>query len=61
MWGGGGFKDSAKDISFHIEGDDSVPVLRAILFDVDGEEQHADINLSERIGNNNGQLEFHGE
>lgn len=59
MWGGGGFKDSASDISFEREGEDGVPVLRAILKDVEGEDRDADINLAERIGNDNGRLVFH--
>ncbi|CAG8315683.1 unnamed protein product [Penicillium salamii] len=59
-WGGGGFLDSADDISFELEGDDNVPVLRAKLKDVEGEEHDADINLAECIGNDNGQLVFHG-
>ena len=58
MWGGGGFQDSADDISFDREGDDDIPVLRAKLTDVDGEEHDADINLAERIGNDNGKLIF---
>ncbi|CAG8049472.1 unnamed protein product [Penicillium salamii] len=59
-WGGGGFLDSADEISFDLEGDDNIPVLRAKLKDVEGEEQDADINLAECIGNDNGQLVFHG-
>ncbi|KAJ5352836.1 Cyanovirin-N [Penicillium brevicompactum] len=58
-WGGGGFKDSADEISFDLEGDEDVPILRAKLKDVDGEEHEADINLAERIGNDNGHLVFH--
>ncbi|CAI7652873.1 unnamed protein product [Penicillium bialowiezense] len=58
-WGGGGFKDSADDISFDIEGDEDAPILRAKLKDVEGDEHDADINLAERIGNDNGRLVFH--
>lgn len=58
QWEGGDFQSSAEDISFELEGDDNVPILRATLMDVEGEGQSADINLSERIGNDNGNLVF---
>ncbi|KAJ5851394.1 uncharacterized protein N7529_010779 [Penicillium soppii] len=58
LWGGGGFKESADNISFELEGEGE-PILRASLKDVEGEEHRADINLAERIGNNNGHLVFH--
>jgi len=51
------FADSAEDISFSIEGD-GVPILRARLTNEDGEHQDADVNLSERLGNNNGEFYF---
>ncbi|KXG49564.1 Cyanovirin-N [Penicillium griseofulvum] len=57
-WDGGDFQSTAEDISFDLEGDDNVPILRATLNDVDGNGCPADINLSERIGNDNGQLVF---
>ncbi|KAJ5941616.1 hypothetical protein N7516_001784 [Penicillium verrucosum] len=57
-WDGGDFHSTAEDIRFDREGDDGVPILRAILHDVDGEEHDADINLAERIGNDNGHLVF---
>ncbi|KGO63538.1 Cyanovirin-N [Penicillium italicum] len=57
-WGGGDFQASADNVSFGREGDASVPILRAVLRDVEGGEHDADINLAERIGNNNGQLVF---
>ncbi|KEZ40111.1 hypothetical protein SAPIO_CDS9133 [Scedosporium apiospermum] len=57
-WGGGGFSGSSENISFSIEGDDSVPVLRATLKNADGEDVHADVNLAERIHNNNGAFYF---
>ncbi|KAJ5517758.1 Cyanovirin-N [Penicillium expansum] len=57
-WDGGDFHSSADDVRFDREGDDGVPVLRAVLRDVDGEEHNADINLAERIGNDNGHLVF---
>ncbi|OQE35390.1 hypothetical protein PENCOP_c013G07719 [Penicillium coprophilum] len=58
QWEGGDFQSSADDISLELEGDDDLPILRATLNDVDGEGQPADINLSERIGNDNGRLVF---
>ncbi|KAJ5563023.1 Cyanovirin-N [Penicillium sp. DV-2018c] len=58
QWEGGNFQASAEDITFDREGDDGIPVLRAILHDVEGEGHPADINLSERIGNSNGTLVF---
>ncbi|KAL2759968.1 hypothetical protein ACRALDRAFT_1073962 [Sodiomyces alcalophilus JCM 7366] len=57
-WGGSGFADSAEDISFELEGDDSVPILRAALFNVEGEAIPSDINLAERIHNNDGAFAF---
>ncbi|KAK4105443.1 Cyanovirin-N [Parathielavia hyrcaniae] len=57
-WGGEGFAGSAEDISFSLEGDDSVPVLRASLKNAEGELVDADINLGERIHNNDGCFEF---
>ncbi|CAI7629395.1 hypothetical protein PCG10_008413 [Penicillium crustosum] len=57
-WDGGDFHSSADDVRFDREGDDGVPVLRATLRDVDGEGHDADINLAERIGNDNGHLVF---
>ncbi|CAM1510204.1 Fc.00g005390.m01.CDS01 [Cosmosporella sp. VM-42] len=57
-WGSAGFADSAFDISFAIEGDDNVPILRAILNNVDGEGVSCDLNLAECIGNDHGVLVF---
>ncbi|EFQ34514.1 CVNH domain-containing protein [Colletotrichum graminicola] len=53
-WGGSNFSQSAEDIHFSIEGGDSVPILRARLFNVEGEAVDCNVNLSERIGNDNG-------
>lgn len=53
-----GFADSAENIHFSIEGGDNVPILRAQLRNIEGELVDADINLSERIGNDNGQFVF---
>ncbi|KAM7200701.1 Cyanovirin-N [Naviculisporaceae sp. PSN 640] len=57
-WGGADFSHSAEDISFSIEGDENVPILRARLTDVEGNSEWRDINLSERITNQNGQFAF---
>lgn len=52
------FADSADDIEFSLEGGDNVPVLRARLTNEDGEQVDANVNLSERLGNNNGEFVF---
>ncbi|KAJ5664917.1 uncharacterized protein N7477_007365 [Penicillium maclennaniae] len=57
-WGGQDFKDSASDIELHREGDEDLPILRAKLKNVDDEEIDADVNLAERISNDNGNLVF---
>lgn len=57
-WDGVGFSGSAHDIEFAIEGGGSVPVLRATLVDQEGNGQQRDINLSERISNNNGDFNY---
>ncbi|KAK7417440.1 hypothetical protein QQX98_004560 [Neonectria punicea] len=54
----GDFADSAQDISFELEGDDNVPILRATLGNLDGEGVTCDLNLSECIGNDNGVLVY---
>lgn len=41
-----------------MEGDAQVPVLRAELGNADGQNNPADVNLAERIGNQDGQLVF---
>ncbi|KAK6580980.1 hypothetical protein PZA11_006468 [Diplocarpon coronariae] len=48
---------SGENFSFSLEGD-GVPILRGFLSNMDGEAVAADINLSERIENQNGQLVF---
>ena len=58
VWGSGDFSGSAEEISFSLEGVDSVPILRANLADVEGNFEHRDINLAERIGNDNGNFVF---
>ncbi|KAJ5536068.1 cyanovirin-n family protein [Penicillium frequentans] len=56
-WGGENFKESATNIELSFEGP-GIPVLRANLFDVEGEEIEANINLAERISNDNGEFVF---
>ncbi|EJP63248.1 cyanovirin-N protein [Beauveria bassiana ARSEF 2860] len=56
-WDGADFSESAEDISFTLEGDAQVPILRARLRGSD-ETYDADVNLAERIANNNGSLSF---
>ncbi|PBP26333.1 hypothetical protein BUE80_DR002641 [Diplocarpon rosae] len=56
-WEGQGFANSGENFSFSLEGD-GVPILRGFLSNVEGEVVAADVNLSERIENQNGQLVF---
>ncbi|KAI5291564.1 hypothetical protein KEM54_003599 [Ascosphaera aggregata] len=58
QWGEVNFADSAQEITFSIEGDDEVPVLRCQCGDGEGNANNCDINLAERIGNDNGTLIF---
>ena len=58
QWDGENFSHSAQGAHFAIEGDGSVPVLRAELFDAEGNAQSRDVNLAERISNNDGQFNF---
>ncbi|KAI9741746.1 MAG: hypothetical protein M1834_000132 [Cirrosporium novae-zelandiae] len=57
-WGGHGFANTAKNVTFSIEGDGTVPVLRASLSKENGEQSNSDINLSERIKNRDGAFVF---
>ena len=57
-WGGADFSKSAEEIHFAVEGAQSVPVLRALLKNLKGELVRADINLAERIENDNGHFRF---
>ncbi|EMD67444.1 hypothetical protein GGP41_007340 [Bipolaris sorokiniana] len=57
-WDGEGFAHSADNIHFALEGDGDVPVLRASLRDADGNEESRDINLGERITNEDGHFRF---
>ena len=56
-WGGENFSHSAEGISFQLEGGGE-PILRAELRDTDGELVAADINLAERIDNQDGHFVF---
>ncbi|KAK0390176.1 hypothetical protein NLU13_3748 [Sarocladium strictum] len=58
VWGGENFALSAEEISFEIEEDQ--PILRAQLYNVDGELIDCVLNLTERIGNNDGEFVFEG-
>ncbi|KAK3339914.1 Cyanovirin-N [Lasiosphaeria hispida] len=57
-WGSQDFSGSAENVSFSIEGDDSVPILRAQLRDAAGELHDRDINLAERIENSDGSFNY---
>ncbi|KAL0630535.1 hypothetical protein Q9L58_010618 [Maublancomyces gigas] len=58
QWDGENFTGSARNVSFSIEGGGAVPVLRAELQNAEGHFQGADVNLSERVENVNGDLVF---
>ncbi|KAJ4295453.1 hypothetical protein N0V90_007465 [Kalmusia sp. IMI 367209] len=59
FWDGENFADSASDVHFAIEGDGEVPVLRATLLNEEGEKGiQRDLNLAERISNNDGNFSF---
>ncbi|KAJ2975660.1 hypothetical protein NQ176_g5399 [Zarea fungicola] len=58
QWGSANFSQSAKDISFSLEGGANVPILRANLGGAPDEYSPADVNLAERIRNDNGALVF---
>jgi len=57
-WGGENFAHSAEHINFSVEGNENVPILRAVLHDTEGNAVERDVNLSERIGNDNGSFVF---
>ena len=57
-WGEQNFTKSASDIKFNFEGGSNVPVLRAKLRNAAGGEQESDLNLGERLTNDNGNLVF---
>jgi hypothetical protein len=52
------FSHSATGASFSIEGEAGVPILRVFLQSRSGEDFARDVNLSERIGNNNGDFYY---
>ncbi|KAK2877789.1 hypothetical protein FQN49_001187 [Arthroderma sp. PD_2] len=58
QWEGCGFSQSAVDVWLEINQDTGLPILRAKLGTSDGDQYDADVNLSERISNNNGSFEF---
>lgn len=51
------FSETARDIRFHIEGENQ-PILRASLRQINGEWEDRDLNLTERILNQDGHLVF---
>lgn len=57
-WDGENFSETAQYVHFAIEGDEDVPVLRGNLQDVDGNWESRDLNLAERVVNDNGQFVF---
>ncbi|KAE8330981.1 Cyanovirin-N [Aspergillus sergii] len=57
-WDGENFSHTADDVRFAIEGDGEVPVLRAVLLNGAGESVESNVNLSERINNDNGAFDF---
>ncbi|KAE8335811.1 hypothetical protein BDV24DRAFT_143120 [Aspergillus arachidicola] len=57
-WDGQNFSQTADNVHFAIEGDGEVPVLRAALLNGEGESVNSDVNLSERINNDNGVFVF---
>jgi hypothetical protein len=57
-WAGLGFSCSAENVAFTIEGEANVPVLRADLDNGEGGREWRDINLAERIQNDNGSFLF---
>lgn len=56
QWGGENFSKTADDVELDFEGE--VPVLQAQLAEADGSLVPAEINLAERIINENGDLVF---
>jgi hypothetical protein len=52
------FSHSVENVEFQIEGGGEVPVLRCFCRDSEGNEFARDVNLSERIENQNGQFVF---
>jgi hypothetical protein len=57
-WDGENFSHSAENIHFALEGDGDVPVLRATLFDAEGNSESRDLNLGERVANDDGNFVY---
>lgn len=57
-WDGVNFSQSVENVEFHIEGGGAVPVLRCFCRNSQGEEFARDVNLAERIQNNNGSFVY---
>ncbi|KAE8133815.1 Cyanovirin-N [Aspergillus pseudotamarii] len=57
-WGGVDFFQTAQNVEFSFEGGDNVPILRADLQNEEGDFVLADVNLGERIINDNGEFRF---
>ncbi|PNY23701.1 Cyanovirin-N [Tolypocladium capitatum] len=57
-WDGRDFSRSAHDVTFSIEGGGQVPVLRVFLRSNNGNEFSRDVNLAERIRNDNGNFTY---
>ncbi|GMF73546.1 unnamed protein product [Aspergillus oryzae] len=58
QWGGRNFSETARNVHFGFEGGAHVPVLRAELRTPAGTWEPRDVNLDERVFNNNGHFEF---
>ncbi|KAI8940655.1 hypothetical protein NX059_001925 [Plenodomus lindquistii] len=58
VWDGENFSHSAEDIHFTLEADGAAAVLRASLTDAEGNHETRDINLGERIVNDNGHFVY---
>ncbi|KAF2703796.1 Cyanovirin-N [Pleomassaria siparia CBS 279.74] len=58
QWDGGNFSQSVENVEFSIEGGGEVPVLRCFCRDSEGNEYARDVNLSERISNQDGQFVY---
>jgi hypothetical protein len=53
-----GFAGSAQNVTFSLEGGASVPIFRADLTNAGGQPTGSDVNLAERIQNQDGKLVF---
>lgn len=58
VWDGENFSQSAENIRFSLEADGQAAVLRASLSNSGGQHEERDINLGERIGNDNGNFSY---